>query len=263
MALTPATGSSLQAIFDASNPYLVTGSPQRLAFGITGPDGATKVDVPASLEFRISRDGKDVGSPITVAGHSAGVPIGYFPLRTTFDQPGQYRVTVDLDGAASTQDVTVGDAASSTLVPRGGRMKPVDTPTVTDHRGVEPICTRPSGPCPFHTLTLTQALASGKPTALLVSTPEFCQIGVCGPVLELLIAAAPAHAPVQFIHAEVYTNAQAVKDAQQATLAPVIDAYGLTYEPALYLANAAGTVTERLDNVFDRTEIDEALRSLS
>ena len=264
IGLTPAEGtSSLQAIFDAANPYVVTGSPQRMSFGITGPDGATILDVPASLEFRISRNGQDVGSPITVAGHRDGVPIGYFPLRTSFDQAGDYRVAVTLDGKSSTQDVTVGDGAASTLVPRGGQMKPVDTPTVADHRGVEPICTRPSGTCPFHTQTLTQALAAHKPTVLLVSTPEFCQIGVCGPVLDLVIEAAPRYPGLQFIHAEVYTNAEAVKDAQQAALTPVIGAYGLTYEPALYVANASGLVLDRLDNVFDRGEIDEVLKTVA
>lgn len=264
IALTPVDGrSSLQAIFDAANPFVVTGSPQRMAFGIVGPDGATIKDVPASLEFRISLNGQDVGAPITVAGHSDGVPIGYYPLRTTFQQPGDYRVAVTLDGASSTQDVTVGDGASSSLVPRGGKMRPVETPTVADHRGVEPICTQPSGTCPFHTQTVTQALAAGKPTALLVSTPEFCQIGVCGPVLTLLEEAAARYPTIQFIHAEVYTNAEAVKDAQQATLAPVIDAYGLTYEPALFVADAGGTVIERLDNVFDRGELNEALTTVA
>ena len=264
IGLVPADGTSaLQAIFDAANPFIVTGSPQRMAFGITGPDGATILDVPASLEFRMSRNGQAVGAPLTVTGHRDGVPIGYFPVRTTFDSTGEYQVAVTLDGKVSTQTVNVGDGATSTLVPRGGQMKPVETPTVADHRGVEPICTRPSGTCPFHTQTVTQALAANKPTVLLVSTPEFCQIGVCGPVLDLMIEAAPRYPGVQFIHAEVYANAEAVKDAGQAKLAPVIDAYGLTYEPALYVANASGVVLERLDNVFDRGELNDALKTVA
>jgi len=264
LTLTPADGASaLQAIFDAVNPFVVTGSPQRMAFGIAGPDGATILAVPASLEFRISRDGRDLGAPLTVAGHHDGVPIGYYPVRTVFDEPGTYQVAVTLDGKTSSQDVTVGAGASSTLVPRGGQMKPVETPTIADHRGVDPICTRPAGTCPFHTQTLTQALAAAKPTVLLVSTPEFCQIGVCGPVLDLLIEAAPTYPGVQFIHGEVYTNAEAVKSADQATVTPVINAYGLTYEPALYVADARGLILERLDNIFDRTELADALKTLA
>ncbi|HEY5154098.1 MAG TPA: hypothetical protein VIJ47_05145, partial [Acidimicrobiales bacterium] len=83
LTLTPADGpSTLQAIFDAVNPFVVTGSPQRMAFGVAGPDGSPILAVPASLEFRISRDGRDLGAPLSVAGHHDGVPIGYYPVRT-------------------------------------------------------------------------------------------------------------------------------------------------------------------------------------
>jgi hypothetical protein len=54
-----------------------------------------------------------------------------------------------------------------------------------------------------------------------------------------------------------------VKDASSAQLAPVIDTYGLTYEPALFVANASGLVLERLDNIFDRAELAEALKTIS
>jgi hypothetical protein len=130
-------------------------------------------------------------------------------------------------------------------------------------------------------MTVTEALASGKPTALLVATPQFCQIGVCGPVLDLLVEIGPQFPTVQIIHAEVYTDAQAILEQSNSTagtsgmpsspaeagssaqLAPVVEAYGLTYEPALYLANGAGTIVDRLDNVFDRGEIRLGLQAIA
>jgi hypothetical protein len=48
-----------------------------------------------------------------------------------------------------------------------------------------------------------------------------------------------------------------------ATLAPIIDTYGLTFEPSLFVADATGTVRTRLDNVYDRTELRDALASVS
>ena len=283
--LTPDDGSStLFPIFasDASYAYLVSGSPQRLAFGINGPDG-TPLDgssTPASLDFQLSKDGQDIGTPTTVLAHSDGVPIGFYPYRTTFAEPGSYQVAVTLNGTPTTVPFDVLDPSGSKLVPRGGAMVAVETPTVTDARGVQPICTQPSGTCAFHSLTVTQALASGKPTALLVATPQFCQIGVCGPVLDLLLEIGPHFPSVQIIHAEVYTNAQAILNStndtsssgtpaspaeatQSATLAPVVDAYGLTFEPALFLANASGTVVDRLDNIFDRGEIKLGLQAIA
>jgi hypothetical protein len=264
IALSPVDGTDvLRPIFDAQNGYVVTGAPQRMAIGMAGADGATTLDIPATLTFQLALDGTPYGTSITVAGHKDGVPIGYFPLRTTFDKPGNYQATATVAGKASSVPFVVADGKTSTLLAPGSKLKAVDTPTNDDHRGVEPICTRPAGTCPFHTMTVTQALATGKPTAVLVSTPEFCQIGVCGPVLDLLIEAAGRYPGVQIIHAEVYANAAALKDASQAALAPIVDAYGLTYEPALFVARGDGTVVDRLDNVFDRVELNEALTKVA
>ncbi|MEI7592978.1 MAG: hypothetical protein WCK41_07135 [Actinomycetes bacterium] len=284
VALTPGDGTAnLIALFgtDAAYKYVVSGHPQRLAFGINDARGAHVLDVPTTLDFQLSKDGVPIGGAIPVVGHSDGVPIGYYPYRTTFDSPGQYEVQVTLDGVASTVRFDVGEPANSPLIQPGSAMVSVATPTLADHQGVEPICTQPSGTCAFHTITVARALTTGKATALLVSTPEFCQIGVCGPVLELLNDIAPSYPLIQTIHAEVYTNAQAALDqtnstvsksampeapaqaVDSATLAPVIDAYGLSYEPALFIANGSGQIVERLDNIFDRAELTAAFKRIS
>ena len=44
--------------------------------------------------------------------------------------------------------------------------------------------------------------------------------------------------------------------------APAVQALGMTFEPALFLVAADGTVAERLDAVFDEAEIDERLAAL-
>ncbi|MGE0307777.1 MAG: hypothetical protein AB7Q27_18680, partial [Acidimicrobiia bacterium] len=40
----------------------------------------------------------------------------------------------------------------------------------------------------------------------LVGTPAFCQTGICGPVLDVMIDIAADYPDLQFIHAEVYTD---------------------------------------------------------
>jgi hypothetical protein len=93
---------------------------------------------------------------------------------------------------------------------------------------------------------------------LLVSTPAFCQTAICGPVLDLLVErrADLAAAHVGVVHAEVYVD----EKAQEAT--STVTTLGLRHEPALFLAAADGTVQNRLDYTFDRTELDQALRRL-
>jgi len=43
----------------------------------------------------------------------------------------------------------------------------------------------------------------------------------------------------------------------------VVDAYGLTYEPSLYVADATGTVVDRLDYIFDATDLDASLSKVA
>ena len=47
------------------------------------------------------------------------------------------------------------------------------------------------------------------------------------------------------------------------TPAPAVDAAGLTYEPALFITDATGTVVERLDAVWNETELAEVLDAVS
>jgi hypothetical protein len=95
-----------------------------------------------------------------------------------------------------------------------------------------------------------------------VATPAFCQITICGPVLDVLIEVAGAHPGVKLLHAEVYKDpANDVTSA--AAFAPVAGELGLHFEPCLVLVGADGKVRERLDVIYDRVEVDEALARLT
>ena len=170
-------------------------------------------------------------------------------------EPGDYEVKASF--AEKATPFKVAAPGDLTLLQVGQPMRPVVTPTSADARGVTPICTR-SEPCPFHAVTLTDALGAAKPVALIVSTPGYCQTAICGPVLELLIDAQSAHPDTTFVHAEVYKNPESGK----LDTTEIITAYGLSYEPALFVADATGTLRARLDFSWDRTELDAALATV-
>ena len=129
-----------------------------------------------------------------------------------------------------------------------------DTPTIDDHRGVDPICTRPDGTCPFHEVTLTQALKAGKPVVYMIGTPAFCTSGACAPGLDALIAVAKSVGDkAVFVHADVYADKNGEK------VAPAVTAYKLTYEPLIYVTNQNGKIVERIDAVFDEPELRSIL----
>ena len=74
-----------------------------------------------------------------------------------------------------------------------------------DAQGVTPICTRTPA-CPLHEVTLAAALAESRPVALLIGTPAYCQTGICGPVLDLLLAQHDAFPGIDFLHADIYVD---------------------------------------------------------
>jgi hypothetical protein len=224
----------------------------RLPISLADKGALLSKGVPSVVNGRVL-DGNDqqiatVSAPI----HSTDLVIPYWAINVQIDQPGTYTLRLDGDdgfGAA----FLISDPAEVTVPYVGSVLPPFDTPTVDDHRGVEPYCSLTPKPCPLHDVTLTQALASGKPVAYMIGTPAHCQTGTCAPALEFLVK---AHArlgdAIVMVHADVYA------DDAATTVAPAVDALGLEYEPVLYLVTNS-VVTDRVDVIWDQSELDERL----
>ena len=227
--------------------------PVRLPMSLSTGAAQLVTDGPDTLGAQITDlDGAPIGELITASRRDVA-PGPYYDFRTTVDEPGVYYLVVD-GGPAQGAAFQIMESGTVAVAQPGDALAPFDTPTTDDARGVEPICTREPEPCPFHDVTLTEALAAGRPVAYLVGTPAFCATGSCAPALEAMIDVQDDFGDVfTFVHAEVYTD-------DTATIpAPAVEAAGLTYEPALFVTDADGNVVERLDAVWDRTELVEVL----
>ena len=184
-------------------------------------------------------------------GDSHSVP--YWAFVVDMPTTGVYSLRLD---AASPAEVAfqVDDPADVAAPVQGNVLPPFDTPTFDDGRGVDPICTRAEEPCPFHSVTLTEALAAKKPVAYLIGTPAYCKTGTCAPGLEDLITVSKEVGDaVVFVHTDIYS------DSTATVVAPAVRAYALDFEPVLYVTNAEGTIDTRLDAVFEAAEIRDAL----
>lgn len=229
----------------------------RLPISLADVDGGLISDGPDNLNAEVTDvDGNSLG--ISISAMRRDLESGpYYGFRVPIETPGFYYLVIEggpEDGAAF-QVMEPG----SVVVPGPGQpMPPFDTPTITDSLGVDPICTREPEPCPFHDVTLTDALAAGKPVAYLIGTPAFCQTGTCAPALESMISVQDRFGDTfTWVHAEVYTDNTATIPADAVAAAK------LTFEPALFLIAADGTVIERLDAVWDDTELVEVLERAS
>jgi hypothetical protein len=189
----------------------------------------------------------------SVHSHDGESSLPYYPFRANILAPGNYALVVSggpIEGAAFS--VLERDQVA---VPGANDSLPgFDTPTFDNNREVKLICTRIPEPCPFHALTLTEALKLGVPVAYLVGTPAHCQTGTCSPALDGLIEVGSRIGDrAVFVHAEIYS------DEAATVIAPAVKALNLTFEPVLFIVDANGKIVERLDAVFDAKEISDAL----
>jgi hypothetical protein len=232
----------------------IAGRPYRLSILLANNKaGGAPLALDGPVSIRVGPHGGALGPPMRMQIHAAGPEPNYANATYTFPSPGSYTLQATYKGRTATTPVDVirpGDSA--TPVP-GDRMRPVATPTVSDHLGVNPYCTQ-NPPCPFHAVSLDAALAQHQPVALLFATPALCQSRFCGPVLSNLQAVAKGWSNrVTFVHSEIYT------DLTGNTPTKAVQVWGLQHEPMLYLGDAGGVIVARVDNLFDRAEATSAL----
>lgn len=277
-APSPEQAINLVRLFSPDR-VLAAGIPQRIPFAVVAGSAVDIAD-DAELPVRVFQEGKVI-EELTVRGHivdhdhvgDGGDPehqhadlLRYFPLRATLPTPGVYDLEADFGVGRRVLLPVQAFPLDEIVVPlTGDQIPPLVTPTVTDPAGVDTLCTRAPEACSFHGPTVAEVLAEGRPMALLIATPAFCQTAFCGPVLETLLEHAPTVPDVVPIHLEVYANPAALGGNFDRTLlemAPQVAQLGLTFEPSLFLVNSNGVIADRIDNIYDASELVASLESL-
>jgi hypothetical protein len=140
--------------------------------------------------------------------------------------------------------------------PKVGDKAPASqSPTVANHEGVDPICTR-TPPCSMHQISIADALQSGKPTIVLFATPEFCASRTCGPTTDIVESVSKQlGGSANFIHVEVFKSiADGQKGLASETQGQGVDAnlntatfneWKLATEPYLYFIGTDGIIKDR------------------
>lgn len=234
---------------------------QRFPFVIIADDGLPMIaNNPESIEIEVLRNGQIV-TVEDVAARGIGQFTPYYPLEFTPKETGSYVARTTFP--ETDVEFLVVDRSETFLLQVGEMLPGFATPTFDDAGGVDPICTRTEA-CPFHAITLQEALENDRPTALIISTPGFCQTDVCGPSLEFVIDAASGRSNVNVVHAEVYENFAADTAAGDfPTLSPIVTAWNMEFEPSLFVADAAGTIVGARHFAFDRDETIEMFDLIS
>ena len=207
--------------------------------------------------------------PVTTEYHGEGLgEKGVYVVRFDVDKPGNWDVLVVGKPDGASEELWGGaayPAVEHVAGPGpGAKAISVPTPTIDNHRGVNPICTD-SPVCSMHTISLDVALANGRPTLFTIGTPRFCQSRVCGPVNDVIELVSKEFTDrVNFVHAEVFKNdtdapAQANPVNGQS---PAALAWHLESEPVTYWIRPDNTITERIVGPTDVTEVRALTQAL-
>lgn len=203
-------------------------------------------------------------SPATVSP-ADGVGV-YEATDVDLDKAGFWTVTVtiDLDGATRTTEAAF-EVRPTHLVPAAGDPAPPSTNRLAGDTTVaaKSIDSRAGSsdevPDPeLHAMTVADAITTGRPTVVVVSTPTYCVSKFCGPITESIEAlAAETGDQANFIHIEVWSNYEETAINKSAADWIYREGDDDAHEPWVFLIGADGTVLQRWDNVTS----DESLRA--
>lgn len=262
-------GRSQQLEFIQVGTELLPGREERVAFGIVDPKTQLLIDGTGDLWAAPDGDTKATAiGPFAIVHHGDGLPVdrGFFETNVTFPTEGNWQLIVEARpggaGSAKIAGPAIIQVKRTNEMPKiGDRAISVATPTTTNARGVDPICTR-KPPCSMHAISLDEALASSKPIVVIFGTPAFCTSRLCGPEVDLLQDVARANVgTAHFIHVELYRDDS--DDTVRAQIrAPGPLAWKVVEEPATYFIGTDGVITERLLGPADRANLRDATARL-
>jgi hypothetical protein len=156
---------------------------------------------------------------------------------------------------------------TGTPVPVGATAPASVTPTAADVGGDLAKLSSDQEPEPsFYELSVDQALAQGKPFALVFATPAFCTSAQCGPTLDIVKAVATEEPGFTFINVEPYKltyadgSLQPELDANgQLQAVPSVIDYGLLSEPWIFVVDRNGIVSASFEAIISPEELTAAI----
>lgn len=114
----------------------------------------------------------------------------------------------------------------------------------------------------MHTLTVAEALDTGRPVVIAFATPAFCQTRFCGPVIDEVVRPLSERYRdrVEFVHIEPWDLAE----AREGRLVPVpaMGEWQLPTEPVVFVVDGSGRVAAKFEGLMSFAEVDAAVAAL-
>ncbi|HEX5621721.1 MAG TPA: hypothetical protein VFX51_25065 [Solirubrobacteraceae bacterium] len=183
-----------------------------------------------------------------------------YQAKVPFDKKGPWAVLVVTKKGntfvAAPSQVQVNTKQADQIPDVGDKAPDVATDTLASVKGDEKLLDTRVPPSDMHKDSFDQLLGK-KPVALLFSTPQLCQSRVCGPVTDVAMQLESKYRDkIEFIHQEVYVD----NDTNKGLREP-LKAFHLPTEPWLFVVDASGKITARLEGSFGLSAFENALKT--
>lgn len=233
---------------------------QRISVGYRSETGEDLASPQMEVDLVISRDGGDDQRVDTEFVWIAEPIRGVYVAHVTFDQAGEWIAVLDPEDGPRTRDTPFFiDAEPST--PEVGEPAPASvTPTLEELDLTE--LTTDQNPDPgLYEVSVDEAVANGTPALITFATPAYCSTATCGPMLEQVKAlrAAMPDADMDWIQVEVYDLTQGNPIDH---VVPAASEWGLPSEPWIFVVDADGVISARLEGVTSDTELKSVVEAV-
>jgi len=240
---------------------------ERLLLGVSDVGGTRLGSPEEAVSFEVSPLDDPESTQVVPASFTwilEGV-VGLYRAELDFDRAGPWQAVILPEEGDPLEPVLFNVFAEPFAPALGAPAPPAPTPSLDD-LPIEELTTDDDPDLRFYEMSLEEAIASGRPTVVVFSTPAYCQTSACGPLLDTVKELAPDYPEVNFIHVEVFTGLTEpdfVPDA--AHLAPAVtkDWYSLPSEPWVFVIDGSGLVAGRFEGVMDGVELAGILGKIS
>jgi hypothetical protein len=197
--------------------------------------------------------------------YNVGDDVGLYSVEANFDKPGRWGAEVSVKGGTPALDkklIMMFDVLAKGTVPNiGDPAPPSVTLTAADVSDLAVIDTSPDPSPDMHTMSVKDAVTSGKPSVILFAAPGYCTSRMCGPEYEIMkkLFGEYKGKDVNFVHVEFYSD----PSTPQKRPVAAANEWNLRTEPWFFVVDAKGVISARFEGPTSLQELQDALKKVS
>jgi len=273
-ATTAGGGKTLEELWNASGEKvaIVPGDENhepgrdRVSFLVVDSKGRVVTQPRATVWVATSRDSEPfvrtaatlerIGVPGGAEADATSFYVTHVPLLS----PGRYWLVAKPVGGEQINAIGTVTVVKNDAPPDVGDPAPRSkTPTIASvHGDLSKLTTRNPPDVALLRHSVAESIAAGVPFALTFATPKFCSSRLCGPSVDVTLAAARRFRgeKIHFIHVEVYERNDPAKGFNRW-----MRQWNLESEPWTFLVDENGRIVDRFEGALSVDELERAIRS--